>query len=40
MKHLGKTRMWWVILITVLLTGLFTLVFLNLRAGENKSATN
>lgn len=36
MKHRGKTKMWWVILITVLLTGLFTLVFLNLRAGEKQ----
>ena len=28
--------MWWVILITVLLTGLFTVVFLNVRAGEKQ----
>ena len=32
----GKTTMWWVILITALLTSLLTLGFLNLRAGEKQ----
>ena len=34
MKLRGKTKMWWAILITAVLTSLLTLVVLNLRAGE------
>jgi cardiolipin synthase len=36
MKLSGKTRMWWVILLTVLVTGFLTVLVLNLRAGEKQ----
>ncbi|MBC8095502.1 MAG: cardiolipin synthase B [Akkermansiaceae bacterium] len=36
MKSRGKTRLWWVILITVVLTGFLVLLFLNFRAGEKQ----
>jgi cardiolipin synthase len=36
MKHRGKTKMWWAILITAVFTSFLTLVILNLRAGEKR----
>ncbi len=36
MKFRGKTKMWWAILITLVVTGFLTVAFLNLRAGEKQ----
>jgi cardiolipin synthase len=35
-KLQGKSKMWWAILLTAVLTGFLTLLFLNLRAGEKQ----